>query len=284
MSASYLISDAIEALELAPSDSNPLSRIDLERIFALIGPSPSEQDSENCFTYLLTRKVLGQRFHIKHLVRWYDKHFSLVERRDSRILKAPPIRTSRTSATKNSSRRIPRNTSSNPVNNVCKDLTDYIEALSTNQPGPLEDLNKLVYDCILQFERHPKARAGLQKAYDNIGKAHTSQHARIGEQSAKESQKRVVESRIKRHREQESDPLLRSQQNRPALYFLLCPSTVQPQASSLVAAQQRHLKEVLSNPVLCYFFLDSSSLRITWLSHSSSLFSLSTRPKRSFSL
>ena len=137
---------------------------------------------------------------------------------------------------------VPRNKLKNPVTAACKNLTDYLESLSPDLTDYTEDPNvrKLISECLFEFEKNPKARAALQRAYEMVEENQKSEQAKKGEEFSNLSKMRLQSTKANRIQklERDVDFLMRNQNSTNAgasLYFLLSPSfDVKPKKKNIL--------------------------------------------------
>lgn len=63
-----LVNDAISALELKPTDSRTISKVDIQRIADLIGKDLNDEEIDQCLQNLFSKKALGSGFKPKFLI------------------------------------------------------------------------------------------------------------------------------------------------------------------------------------------------------------------------
>lgn len=255
-----LISDAVIALELKPSDIRTISKLDILRIADLIGKEISDQDAEDCLQYLYRKKAVGTNFKTKYLITWFSRKFG------ERIAESPPTLRSIDSTSQrpiismHRSIKIPNNKTNNPIKDACNNLTEYLEGLEEEIIASPDDpiIKKLVQDVLLQFERKPKAKEALQKAYELVEETYRSEQAKKGEASANVSKERLKKTRDQRIQklQRDVDFMMKNQSTSnagSAMYFLLNPSwsSKSPQPPTLLKpSHNKRLKELLQNPIL----------------------------------
>ena len=255
---SSLVADAIQALELKPSDIRTVSKLDILRIADLIGKELSEAEAEDCLQYLYKKKSVGSTFNPKYLVSWFARKFN-----DKRSASPSQFRSIETKQTPSPppmrSFKIPNNKTSNPIKDACNNLTEYLENFEDESLASPDDpiIKKLINDVLLQFERKPKAKDALQKAYELVEETYRTEQAKKGEAFASVSKDRLKKTRELRVQKLQKDvDFMMKNQNSSnagsAMYFLLNPSwsSKSPQPPSLLKPNHnKRLKELLQNPV-----------------------------------
>jgi hypothetical protein len=255
---SSLVSDAIQALELKPSDIRTVSKLDIIRVADLIGKELSDNEAEECLQYLYRKKSVGSNFNSKYLIQWFMRKFNDRRSPSPAISKQSEVKSSRQSPPTRQF-KLPNNKTSNPIKDACNNLTEYLENFDEENQASPEDpmIKKLVNDVLLQFERKPKAKEALQKAYELVEETYRSEQAKKGEAFANISKERLKKTRELRVQKLQKDvDFMMKNQNSSnagsAMYFLLNPSwgSKSPQPPTLLKPNHnKRLKELLQNPV-----------------------------------
>lgn len=129
------------------------------------------------------------------------------------------------------SQRVPQNDTGNSVKDACNNLIDYIESLEDPDPAQIsedQNIKKLISECLIQFERKPKAKQSLQKAYELVEENYRSEQAKKGEEFSNLSKIRLQSTRNNRvsKLQKDVDFLMKNQPNSnigSGVYFLLSP-------------------------------------------------------------
>ena len=256
---STLVSDAITALELKPSEHRIVSKQDVLRISDLIGKEISDQDAEDCLQYLYKKNSIGPSFKSKYLTTWFCRKFCEKIGENSSTFRSFESVPSRQPISMQRPVKVPNNKTNNPIKDACNNLTEYLDSLDEETVASPDDpiIKKLVKDVLEQFERKPKAREALQKAYELVEESYRSEQAKKGEASSNVSRdrlKRTKDQRIQKL-QRDVDFMMKNQSSSnagSAMYFLLNPSwtTKSPQPPTLLKpAHNKRLKELLQNSV-----------------------------------
>lgn len=256
---STLVSDAVHALELKPSDIRTVSKLDILRIADLIGKELSDQEAEDCLQFLYKKKSVGSNFNQKYLISWFCDKFGENRSESPNGLRSVEARRDRTSPVQRLF-KVPCNKTSNPIKDACNNLTEYLENFDEENAASPDDpvIKRLVNEVLLQFEKKPKAKEALQKAYELVEETYRTEQAKKGEASANISKDRLKKTRELRVQKLQKDvDFMMKNQNTSnagsAMFFLLNPSwsSKSPQPPTLLKpSHNKRLKELLQNPVL----------------------------------
>ncbi|CAG9312226.1 unnamed protein product [Blepharisma stoltei] len=257
---SALVSDAISALELNPTDSRTVSKVDIQRIADLIGKEINDEAIEDCLQYLYSKKSIGSGFKSKYLINWFAKHYGEISSSQSPVSYQFQDRQSQVhKSVTNRSPKVPQNNTGNPVKDACNNLIQYLESLEDPDSSFIADdqnIKKLITECLTQFERKPKARQALQKAYELVEENYRSEQAKKGEEFSNLSKIRLQTTKNNRvsKLQKDVDFLMKNQPNSnigSGIYFLLSPdwnAKPKPPTSLLRPAHNKRLKELLQEP------------------------------------
>ena len=256
---STLVSDAITALELKPSKVRAISKLDVMRVADLIGKELSEQDADECLQYLYNKNAVDTGFKNKYMITWFCRHFGekLVE--SPSTFRSVDTTPQRQTISMQRPVKIPNNKTNNPIKDACNNLTDYLDSFDDENVASPDDpmVKRLIQDVLIQFERKPRAKEALQKAYELVEETYRNEQAKKGEASAivsKERLKNTKEQRVQKL-QRDVDFMMKNQSSSnagSAMYFLLNPSwnSKSPQPPSLLKpSHNKRLKELLQNPI-----------------------------------
>lgn len=256
---STLVSDAIGALELKPSDIRTLSKLDILRISDLIGKDLTEAEAEDCLQYLYKKKAVGSGFKNKYLITWFCRKYGEKPVESPSTYRSIESTPRRQTISLHKPGKIPHNKSNNPIKDACNNLTDYLDSLDEDFIASPEDpvIKKLVQEVLSQFEHKPKAKEALQKAYELVEETYRSDQAKKGEVSANISKERLKSTKERRVQklQRDVDFMMKNQSSSnagSAMYFLLNPSWSSkspPPPTLLKASHNKRLKELLQNPI-----------------------------------
>lgn len=256
---STLVTDAVHALELKPSDIRTVSKLDILRISDLIGKELTDLEAEDCLQFLYKKKSVGSNFDRKFLISWFCEKFGENRSESPAGVRSVETRQMRISPVQKQF-RLPNNKTSNPIKDACNNLTEYLENFDDENIASPEDpvIKRLVNDVLLQFEKKPKAKDALQKAYELVEETYRTEQAKKGEASANVSKDRLKKTRELRVQKLQKDvDFMMKNQNSSnagsAMYFLLNPSWSSkspPPPTLLKPSHNKRLKELLQNPVV----------------------------------
>jgi hypothetical protein len=257
---STLVLDAINALELKPYKIENVSKQDILRIADLIGRELSEQDTKDCLDYLEKKNAVNENFKNKYLVNWFCRRFGEKNYESPLTFRSVESTPQRHVVSMQKPVKVPKNRTNNPIKDACNNLTDYLDSLGEATVANPDDpvIKKLVQDVLAQFEKRPKAKDALQKAYELVEETYRNEQAKKGEASANVSKDRL--KKTKEHRleklQKDIDFMMKNQSSSnsgSAMYFLLNPSwsSKSPQPPSLLKpSHNKRLKELLQNPII----------------------------------
>ena len=256
---STLVVDAINALELKPSDIRAVSKLDILRIADLIGKELPEQDAEDCLQYLYKKNSVGSDFKSKYMVAWFCRKYGERLGESPSTFRSIESTPQRQPISIHRPVKIPNNKSNNPIKDACNNLTEYLDALDEESVASPDDpiIKRLVQEVLVQFERKPKAKEALQRAYELVEETYRSEQAKKGEVSSNLSKERLKSTKERRVQKLQKDVdfMMKNQSSSnagSAMYFLLNPSWTSkspPPPTLLKPAHNKRLKELLQNPI-----------------------------------
>jgi hypothetical protein len=256
-----LINDAIEALGMSPTAKSPVTKFDIMRIGVLIGHETGDEEANDCLMFLMSHKALGVRFSGELLTKWWNHKLGLeqdealapfqttVDSFPSYPHTPQMVRTSRLPESLNHSAFIQRNKKQKgprPVKLACFSLLQYLDKQSAQGEEIIHDsqFKHLVNECLMIIKENPSAQAGFQKAVDSYQDTQRRQQAKLGQNFAQLSRRRLEQTIVSRNQKLARDVefLMRNQTSAnkgSAVYFRLSP-TLKP--------RRRSPNLLLSNP------------------------------------
>lgn len=241
-----LIKDAIDALGLSPNAKSPVTKFDIMRIGVLIGYEIGDEEANDCLVYLLSHKALGSRFNSELLTSWWSHKLGMeqdealapfqttVDSFPSYPTTPQVHRPSRPTDTLNHSdfiRRHKKQKGPRPVKLACSALIHYLESNPTKTESVINEpqFKHLVNECLMVIKENPAAQAGFQRAVDSYQDTQRKQQAKLGQEFALLSSRRLRETNVVRKEKlaQDVEFLMRNQTSAnkgAAVYFLLSPS------------------------------------------------------------
>ena len=241
-----LITDAIDALDLAPSAKTPATKFDIMRIGTLIGHEVSDDEANDCLMFLLSHKALGARFTSELLTSWWGSKLgygvedalapfqTTIDSFPSYPQTPKPPQNHRKSDAPElvpESTRLRRQKGPKPVKLACSTLLEYLEANKEKGGDIVHDsqFKHLVNECLMIINENPTSKAAFQRAVDSFQDTQRRYQAKVGQEFAHVSRRRLEQTNTVRNEKLTRDVefLMRNQTSAnkgSAVYFLLTPS------------------------------------------------------------